>query len=276
MAISDKLTKLSTDITNAYSTINTKGGTIPANKNTDNLATAINSIPVGSQVYNDGYFGLPYAENLTIAGDTTPNLNNLYKGSLHLKKLYAPNLTTRFNTSSFDNCTALEEIDLPLQTNSPNVYGFRYCSALKKVNVPKWESISQGCFQESGNITECDFSSVTTINANAFLGTNTKKLTFEDITTIGTAFQNSSLEELIFNSISGAIPSQMCQSCSNLKVFKIKTSPYPTSINAYAFIGTTQNTLDIYVPWAEGAIAGAPWGATNATIHYNYTEGGNS
>jgi hypothetical protein len=34
---------------------------------------------------------------------------------------------------------------------------------------------------------------------------------------------------------------------------------------------------DIYVPWAEGAVANAPWGAPNATIHYNttYDENGN-
>ena len=37
MAISDKLTKLSTDITNAYNSIQEKGGTIPTNKNTENL-----------------------------------------------------------------------------------------------------------------------------------------------------------------------------------------------------------------------------------------------
>lgn len=47
MSIASELTKLETDITNAYSTINTKGGTIPSNKNTNNLATAINSIPSG-------------------------------------------------------------------------------------------------------------------------------------------------------------------------------------------------------------------------------------
>lgn len=28
---------------------------------------------------------------------------------------------------------------------------------------------------------------------------------------------------------------------------------------------------DIFVPWSKGEVAGAPWGATNATIHYNYT-----
>lgn len=41
----------------------------------------------------------------------------------------------------------------------------------------------------------------------------------------------------------------------------------PTTLHASAFNGCT-NLKDIYVPWAEGDIAGAPWGATNATIHY--------
>lgn len=48
MAIADKLTKLSTDISNAYDEIENKGGTIPANKNTDNLASAIGSISTGT------------------------------------------------------------------------------------------------------------------------------------------------------------------------------------------------------------------------------------
>lgn len=46
MAISDRLTKLTTDITSAYTSIDNKGGTIPSDKNTDNLHTAIDSIEV--------------------------------------------------------------------------------------------------------------------------------------------------------------------------------------------------------------------------------------
>lgn len=44
----------------------------------------------------------------------------------------------------------------------------------------------------------------------------------------------------------------------------------PTSIASYAFRGCTNLTV-INVPWAEGAVANAPWGATNATINYGYT-----
>lgn len=42
----------------------------------------------------------------------------------------------------------------------------------------------------------------------------------------------------------------------------------PTTINLNAFRRATGLT-DIYVPWSEGAVANAPWGATTATIHYN-------
>lgn len=44
MSISEKLTKLNTDIVNAYNSIQIKNGTIPKNKNTENLANAIESI----------------------------------------------------------------------------------------------------------------------------------------------------------------------------------------------------------------------------------------
>ena len=47
MSIATSLQKLETDITNAYSAINTKGGVIPSDKNTENLANSINSISSG-------------------------------------------------------------------------------------------------------------------------------------------------------------------------------------------------------------------------------------
>ena len=41
-----------------------------------------------------------------------------------------------------------------------------------------------------------------------------------------------------------------------------------TSISYRAFYNDTY-IQHIYVPWSEGAVANAPWGASNATIHYN-------
>lgn len=42
-----------------------------------------------------------------------------------------------------------------------------------------------------------------------------------------------------------------------------------TTIANNTFSGCN-NLKVINVPWAEGEVANAPWGATNATINYNY------
>ena len=56
--------------------------------------------------------------------------------------------------------------------------------------------------------------------------------------------------------------------CTDLSTITFEGTP--SSISSVAFYGCT-NLTTINVPWAEGAIANAPWGATNATINYNYT-----
>ena len=45
----------------------------------------------------------------------------------------------------------------------------------------------------------------------------------------------------------------------------------PTSIGTAAFGGCTY-LKTIRVPWSSGEVSGSPWGATKATIIYNYTE----
>ena len=41
----------------------------------------------------------------------------------------------------------------------------------------------------------------------------------------------------------------------------------PSSIRSDVF--KNSNVYDIYVPWSEGQVSGAPWGAVDATIYYN-------
>lgn len=59
------------------------------------------------------------------------------------------------------------------------------------------------------------------------------------------------------------------ESCDELETvtFMGKCSINPTTFNM------CRNLTTINVPWSEGEVGGAPWGATNATINYNYTEG---
>ena len=59
--------------------------------------------------------------------------------------------------------------------------------------------------------------------------------------------------------------------CKNITSITFKGTP--KTIGNYAFEFNNYPTpITINVPWAEGAVAGAPWGATNVTINYNYTE----
>lgn len=50
MAIADTINSMKTNITNVYNAIQAKGGTIPTNKNLENLSTAINSIEAGGGI----------------------------------------------------------------------------------------------------------------------------------------------------------------------------------------------------------------------------------
>jgi hypothetical protein len=55
--------------------------------------------------------------------------------------------------------------------------------------------------------------------------------------------------------------------CSKLNTITFEGTP--TNIGSGAF-GNCYNLAIINVPWAEGEVSGAPWGATKATINYNY------
>lgn len=57
--------------------------------------------------------------------------------------------------------------------------------------------------------------------------------------------------------------------CTSPAIATITFKGTPTSIANNAL--QSGNIKTINVPWTEGAVANAPWGATSATINYNYT-----
>lgn len=117
----------------------------------------------------------------------------------------------------------------------------------------------------------------------------------KDVTSIGSSAFNACglLKTIKFHDGVTVIKSYAFNACSNLKleeipvgVTEIQASAFvlcrsitsltfkgtPTKIDGEAFRNCT-NLVTINVPWAEGEVANAPWGATAATINYNYTGG---
>lgn len=93
----------------------------------------------------------------------------------------------------------------------------------------------------------------------------------ENVDTLFATFDKcSTLAEMPYMPNLTSIGSNSFRNCISLA--SIKFYKKPTTFNANALTGCT-NLTDIYVPWAEGEVANAPWGAPNENlvIHYNTT-----
>ena len=130
-------------------------------------------------------------------------------------------------------------------------YLFNNCSKLTLISLPSGiTDIGVSAFSHCSKLTLTNLpSGITNIASNTFDSCSQLALTSlpSGITNIGSKafYRCTGLITITFEGTPTAISSTAFQSCTNL-----------TTIN---------------VPWAEGAVANAPWGATNATINYNYT-----
>lgn len=167
---------------------------------------------------------------------------------------------------------SIETFEVP---NGITKIGSQLCnrwSSLKKVVIPEGViSIGSSAFKESG-ITEIDLpSSLEIIGSQAFWECEAlKTITLpENIKTLGkNLFYESGLESIILPASITSL-GETFHYARNLKNVTFKGTP--SSISSSAFEGC-DNLILINVPWAEGEVTGAPWGAANATIVYNYSE----
>lgn len=197
MSIASELQDLNDNILDAYDAINTKGGTVPANKNTANLATAISSISGGgggsgnwADVMSGGstelsdssitklrQYALGVVGNISDRGYLTKaNLPSVVKiesyAFYYQTKLttatFSDNLTYIGNYA-FSDCTRLTAVSCK---NVENVYSyaFYYCSALQEIVMPKSNSIPQSVCGFCSSLVKADFGSLnnSTIGSGAF------------------------------------------------------------------------------------------------------------
>ena len=163
----------------------------------------------------------------------------------------------------------LTEVDLPKVTELASSV-FRG-SGIKTLTLPELTSLSQYSLQYLKDLEEINFPKLITVQQLAASGcTSLKRLNLPNtLTSLGhSCFSNcTAIEEVEIPKNVTSIDTYVFSGNSSLKKVTIRSNKI-----GY-FAGNVFNNcaalLDIYVPWAEGAVGGAPWGATNATIHYN-------
>ena len=195
------------------------------------LPAAISSIPSGG-----GGAKEPYIEE-------TYNANG---------ELIEANLVgyTAIRPYAFYSCRKLALTSLPSGLISIGDNAFYSCQKLALTSLPSGiTNISRGTFNN------CQKLALTSL-PSGLIGIGA--LAFSNCASLALTSLPSGLTSIGNNAFDG---------CTGLT--SITFQGKPNSISSSAFNRCT-NLKTINVPWASGEVANAPWGATNATINYNY------
>jgi hypothetical protein len=228
-----------------------KGVAVPVGTPTSQYAAKIASIPSGGGSNTDFINLIEKTPNVTInipSGTTT--ISDIFYSWYELGGITMPNTVTTIEDSAFEDC---EDMSLTSLSNSLTTIG-------------------EGAFKRCRNIALTDLpNTITSIGYGAFDGCSSLAIsrlpnglvelrgeTFSGCTSLTTMTIPSNLETLGASDFG---------SCTGLTTVTFEGTP--TSISPYAFSGCT-NLTTINVPWSSGDVSDAPWGATNATIVYDY------
>lgn len=196
-----------------------------------------------------------------------------------LTEVYLSSSVTTIGTSSFDGCSmpnfyAYENGEwkvgkLPAKLEVIGDYAFRGIGS-EFLGLPdSIKSVGKSAFEDCAWLLGSLPKSLTSLSESAFK--NCERLTITEIpsgiTSIPTnVFYGCTATKVVtIPATVKTIADTAFGMCTGLT--KVAFSGTPESIGV-AFVGCS-NITDIYVPWAEGVVENAPWGAASATIHYS-------
>ena len=191
-----------------------------------------------------------------------------------LTSVTVPDGVTSIGKYAFDECKNLEKVVLPQSVTEIKDNAFMNCSNLKNVELPN--GITSFNFQSFANCSSLELTHLPDetkyINGQAFINCKSLKISkLPDKLEILKDFCFANIPNLRISTIPKSMKSIGNYIFNNNECTHITFEGTPNSISSSSFAGCTKLTT-INVPWAEGEVANAPWGATNATINYNYTE----
>ena len=189
MTIASEITRIKTNIDNAYTALEAKGATIPSEKNSANLANTVATITGGSSgetnylgriVTDDGVFQFP-SENFSfslpssVTSIGSAGLQYAFQNCTNLTSTGLNNVTSVGNRglyNAFNGCTNLTSTGLTnLQSigNSGLYYAFQNCTSLTSVDLNNVTSIgNNGLYYAFYNCTSLTSISFPALNSNSF------------------------------------------------------------------------------------------------------------
>lgn len=163
---------------------------------------------------------------------------------------------TSIGNSAFSGANSLRKVVLPHGLLSIDPFAFSALSLTEIELPPNLQTIGISAFSNTSLSKVIIPDSVTTIGDSAFYGLGRYASQKDIEIVIGSGVK--SIGEKAFAYMNLTLLSKVTMKCSS------------ATIASDAF-SMDSNLRTINVTWSEGEVAGAPWGANNATINYNYT-----
>ena len=211
----------------------------------------------------------------TLPSGITSIRDNAFVGCTNLALTSLPSGITSIGRSAFYGCTHLALTTLPSGITSIRDNAFVGCTNLALTSLPPGiTSLEASVFRDCPNLALTTLpSGITSISYEAFFNCTNLALTSLPAGITGVIGDNTfrACTNLALTSLPAGITginSNAFSYCTGITTLTFLSTPTGT-INGQAFLGDT-NLVTLNVPWASGAKANTPWGATNATINYNY------
>ena len=254
MSIASEITRITGNISDAYTAAQAKGATMPATQNSDNLATTISTIS-GGGVDTRGWIPKTIdANGKLVASSTMPNFAGVtdlgdlvlyygfYKNTALTGTFSFPALTTISGRYAmyevFDGCTGLTSVDLSALTTISGNYAmqntFTSCTGLTSVDLSALTTISgnsamQNTFRDCTGLKSVSFPALTTISGN-----NAMQNTFtycDDLTSVSFS---------ALTTISGNTAMQYafshCGALTSVSFPALKSDSFGSGTNQFAFM----------------------------------------
>lgn len=260
--------KVLSKVTVKVDVVSSGGDDVPANAKFQVVAYNADGYPLEVSVCSEG-------DTETPSMGFTQNVNYLSSFWSKIEKVNLPSTVTAIGKQGFQGLTQLREV-----TNWDNIEtmgneafascGLKHDHLPPKLTIIPYSGFSR-CYMPLTKFPD----GLTTIGGAAFQYVSSVMNIVElpkGLISIGAyAFMhNTTTPTVSFSEIPASVQTIGAQAFKGACIGIVGSLTFkgtPTSIASDAFAGGTKVT-DVFVPWVEGAVDGAPWGMTKATIHY--------